>query len=152
LPRATVAPAGTKPTGQAEQFTLQGPLRRRDLIADDPTRQFAAWFADAQTSGRVAHPETACLATAELPSGRVAGRVVYLKEVEAAGSAEAAAAAAAADDAAASSSSSSDPDAGGGDYDDAVGAFVVYTNVGSSRKAADLATNPHAALTFWWEG
>ncbi len=30
------------------------------------------------------------------------------------------------------------------------GAFVLYTNMGTSRKAADLATNPHASLTFWW--
>ncbi|KAI4603101.1 hypothetical protein KJ359_005893 [Pestalotiopsis sp. 9143b] len=30
--------------------------------------------------------------------------------------------------------------------------FVVYSNFGTSRKAADLATNPWASLTFWWEG
>lgn len=29
--------------------------------------------------------------------------------------------------------------------------FVVYSNFGTSRKAADLATNPWASLTFWWE-
>ncbi|OBR09022.1 pyridoxamine 5'-phosphate oxidase [Colletotrichum higginsianum IMI 349063] len=34
---------------------------------------------------------------------------------------------------------------------DARGGFVVYTNLGTSRKAADLATNKHASLTFWWE-
>lgn len=34
---------------------------------------------------------------------------------------------------------------------DASGGFVVYTNLGTSRKAADLATNPHASLVFWWE-
>jgi pyridoxamine 5'-phosphate oxidase len=28
--------------------------------------------------------------------------------------------------------------------------FVIYTNCGTSRKAADLASNPQAALTFWW--
>jgi len=28
--------------------------------------------------------------------------------------------------------------------------FVIYTNTASSRKARDLATNPRAALTFWW--
>ncbi|KAL5379277.1 hypothetical protein DPSP01_008551 [Paraphaeosphaeria sporulosa] len=28
--------------------------------------------------------------------------------------------------------------------------FVVYTNMGTSRKAADMASNPQAALTFWW--
>ncbi|TDZ51835.1 putative pyridoxamine 5'-phosphate oxidase [Colletotrichum trifolii] len=29
--------------------------------------------------------------------------------------------------------------------------FVVYTNLGTSRKAADLASNKHASLVFWWE-
>lgn len=28
--------------------------------------------------------------------------------------------------------------------------FVVYSNWGTSRKASDVASNPHAALTFWW--
>ncbi|KAM3414558.1 hypothetical protein BST61_g9717 [Cercospora zeina] len=28
--------------------------------------------------------------------------------------------------------------------------FVIYSNWGTSRKAADVASNPHAALTFWW--
>ncbi|PSN62149.1 pyridoxamine 5'-phosphate oxidase [Corynespora cassiicola Philippines] len=28
--------------------------------------------------------------------------------------------------------------------------FVVYSNWDTSRKAADVASNPHAALTFWW--
>jgi pyridoxamine 5'-phosphate oxidase len=30
--------------------------------------------------------------------------------------------------------------------------FVVYSNFGTSRKAADLDGNPWASLTFWWEG
>ncbi|KAH8681338.1 hypothetical protein BX600DRAFT_446307 [Xylariales sp. PMI_506] len=30
--------------------------------------------------------------------------------------------------------------------------FVIYSNFGTSRKAADLATNSWASLTFWWEG
>ncbi|KAG5926453.1 hypothetical protein E4U42_003299 [Claviceps africana] len=34
---------------------------------------------------------------------------------------------------------------------DARGGYVVYSNLGTSRKAADLATNPHAALVFHWE-
>lgn len=29
--------------------------------------------------------------------------------------------------------------------------FVVYTNLGTSRKAADIASNPRAALLFFWE-
>lgn len=34
---------------------------------------------------------------------------------------------------------------------DTRGGFVVYSNFGTSRKAADLASNPWASLTFWWE-
>ncbi|KAF4513636.1 hypothetical protein G6O67_000884 [Ophiocordyceps sinensis] len=33
---------------------------------------------------------------------------------------------------------------------DARGGFVVYSNLATSRKAADLASNPHAALAFYW--
>lgn len=28
--------------------------------------------------------------------------------------------------------------------------FVIYSNWGTSRKAADVASNPFASLTFWW--
>lgn len=113
-PSRTVAPAGEEAHGQAEQFT-KAALSRADLDATSPTRQFHAWFAAAQQSGLVAHPETCCLATASLPSGRVSSRMVYLKEL--------------------------DPEG-----------FVIYSNFGTSRKARDLATNPWASLTFWWEG
>ena len=108
-----VAPAGKEAHGQAEQFT-KAALTRADLDATSPVRQFHSWFATAQQSGRVAHPETCCLATASLPSGRVSSRMVYLKELDAKG-------------------------------------FVIYSNFGTSRKARDLATNPWASLTFWWE-
>ncbi|KAI1799855.1 pyridoxamine 5'-phosphate oxidase [Daldinia bambusicola] len=107
------APAGKEAHGQAEQFT-RGVLTRSDLDATSPIRQFHKWFAAAQRSGRVAHPETCCLSTASLPSGRVSSRVVYLKELDAEG-------------------------------------FVIYSNFGTSKKAQDLATNPWASLTFWWE-
>lgn len=30
--------------------------------------------------------------------------------------------------------------------------FVIYSNFGSSRKAADLESSPFASLTFWWKG
>ncbi|CAM1511330.1 Fc.00g088430.m01.CDS01 [Cosmosporella sp. VM-42] len=30
--------------------------------------------------------------------------------------------------------------------------FVIYTNLGTSRKASDIASNPRAALLFFWEG
>ncbi|KAI0863710.1 pyridoxamine 5'-phosphate oxidase [Xylaria cubensis] len=75
------APAGKEEHGQAEQFT-KAALTRADLDATSPIRQFHRWFATAQQSGRVAHPETCCLATASLPSGRVSSRMVYLKELD----------------------------------------------------------------------
>lgn len=28
--------------------------------------------------------------------------------------------------------------------------FVIYSNWDTSRKAADVSSNPYAALTFWW--
>ncbi|KAK7996883.1 Bud site selection protein RAX2 [Apiospora arundinis] len=108
------APAGKEVQGQAEQFK-KGHLTRADLDATSPIRQFHSWFAAAQKSDQVAHPETSTLSTASLPSGRVSARVVYLKELDPKG-------------------------------------FVVYSNFGTSRKAADLVTNPWASLTFWWEG
>ncbi|KAI0482473.1 pyridoxamine 5'-phosphate oxidase [Xylariaceae sp. FL0804] len=107
------APAGASSHGQAAQFTKNA-LTRSDLDAGSPIRQFHAWFGAAQQSAAVAHPETCCLSTASLPSGRVSSRMVYLKELDRRG-------------------------------------FVVYSNFGTSRKAADLATNPWASLTFWWE-
>ncbi|RYP61951.1 hypothetical protein DL769_007492 [Monosporascus sp. CRB-8-3] len=107
------APAGKEAHGQAEQFT-RSVLTRRDLDPESPITQFHSWFGAAQRSGLVAHPETCCLSTASLPSGRVSSRAVYLKELDATG-------------------------------------FVIYSNFGTSRKASDLATNPWASLTFWWE-
>ncbi|KAI2618834.1 pyridoxamine 5'-phosphate oxidase [Hypoxylon sp. NC1633] len=107
------APAGKEAHGQAEQFT-KAVLTRSDLDPTSPVRQFHKWFATAQRSGLVAHPETCCLSTASLPSGRVSSRMVYLKELDAHG-------------------------------------FVIYSNFGTSKKAQDLATNPWASLTFWWE-
>ncbi|EGR51762.1 uncharacterized protein TRIREDRAFT_120195 [Trichoderma reesei QM6a] len=106
------APAGHQPHGQAPQFTLSR-LRRRDLNPDSPIPQFHAWFSLAQRTPSISQPEACTLSTAELPSGRVSSRVVYLKELDAHG-------------------------------------FVMYTNLGTSRKARDLATNPHASLVFYW--
>jgi pyridoxamine 5'-phosphate oxidase len=79
--RATVAPAGKDAQGQAEQFR-KGTLTRADLDPSSPIRQFHKWFDVAQKSGAVAHPETCCLSTASLPSGRVSSRMVYLKELD----------------------------------------------------------------------
>lgn len=116
-----VAPAGSQAHGQAEQFT-RGKLTRDDLHAASPIPQFHAWFEAAQGSGLVPHPEACALSTAELPSGRVSSRMVYLKELEAPRGGK---------------------EGGGG--------FVVYSNMGTSRKAADLASNPRASLLFFWE-
>jgi pyridoxamine 5'-phosphate oxidase len=102
------APGAPRP----QQFR-RGALARADLLPDAHD-QFAAWFAAAAAAG-VPQREACTLSTAELPSGRVSARVVYMQELER-----------------------------------APGGFVVYSNWGSSRKAADVATNPRAALTFWW--
>ncbi|KAG5994783.1 hypothetical protein E4U43_003171 [Claviceps pusilla] len=106
-----VAPAGSSPHGQAEQFTKD--TLSKSQLSPSPTLQFNKWFAEAQAS-HAPQPETCTLSTAELPSGRVSSRVVYLKEL------------------------------------DSKGGYVIYSNFGTSRKAADLATNPHAALVFHW--
>ncbi|PTB70855.1 pyridoxamine 5'-phosphate oxidase [Trichoderma citrinoviride] len=111
-PEQKVAPAGHQPHGQAPQFTLSR-LRRRDLNPHSPIPQFHAWFSLAQRTPSISQPEACTLSTAELPSGRVSSRVVYLKELDSHG-------------------------------------FVMYTNLGTSRKARDLATNPHASLVFYW--
>ena len=84
------------------------------MSASSPAPQFHAWFSEAQATSSIAQPEACTLSTAELPSGRVSSRVVYLKEL------------------------------------DAQGGFVVYSNLETSRKARDLATNPHAALVWYW--
>ncbi|EHK21339.1 uncharacterized protein TRIVIDRAFT_93145 [Trichoderma virens Gv29-8] len=106
------APAGHHPHGQAPQFTLSQ-LHRHDLNPSSPIPQFNAWFSLAQRTPSISQPEACTLSTAQLPSGRVSSRVVYLKELDSHG-------------------------------------FVMYTNLGTSRKAHDLQTNPHASLVFYW--
>lgn len=104
------APGGTNDSLQAEQYT-KGSLEESQLDPN-PFTQFDIWFKHANEE-KVHQPETVTLSTAELPSGRVSARMVYLKEMDDRG-------------------------------------FVIYSNWGTSRKAADVASNPHAALTFWW--
>lgn len=104
------APGGTNASPQAQQYT-KGSLDPSQLDAS-PLTQFDTWFKHA-TANSVHQPETVTLSTAELPSGRVSARMVYLKELDDRG-------------------------------------FVIYSNWGTSRKAADVASNPHASLTFWW--
>lgn len=52
----------------------------RSDIDNDPFTQFNKWFSDPALKGQV--PETVTLSTAELPSGRVSSRMVYLKELD----------------------------------------------------------------------
>lgn len=77
--KAIFAPGGKDGTLQAEQYT-KGSLERSQLD-DDPVKQFNSWFKHAQDNG-VYQPETVTLSTAELPSGRVSARMVYLKELD----------------------------------------------------------------------
>ncbi|PBP24312.1 pyridoxamine 5'-phosphate oxidase [Diplocarpon rosae] len=74
------APANDKTNSQAEQYT-KGALERTDLDDTSPLTQFHSWFTHAQSNG-VYQPETVCLSTASLPSGRVSSRMVYLKELD----------------------------------------------------------------------
>jgi pyridoxamine 5'-phosphate oxidase len=104
------APGGTSDSLQAQQYS-KGSLDLSQLDSN-PLKQFHVWFEHAKSSN-VHQPETVTLSTAELPSGRVSARMVYLKELDGRG-------------------------------------FVIYSNWSTSRKAADVASNPHAALTFWW--
>jgi pyridoxamine 5'-phosphate oxidase len=76
----TVAPADDKTGAQAEQYT-KGSLDESQLDPSSPFNQFNTWFTLAQKSP-VHQPETVCLSTASLPSGRVSARMVYLKELD----------------------------------------------------------------------
>jgi pyridoxamine 5'-phosphate oxidase len=73
------APGGTSTNTQAQQYT-KGSLDISQLDPN-PLTQFDAWFKHAQTSG-VHQPETVTFSTAELPSGKVSARMVYLKELD----------------------------------------------------------------------
>jgi len=108
--RRIFAPGGTNDSQQAQQYT-KGSLDATQLDPN-PLTQFDIWFTHANAE-KVHQPETVTLSTAELPSGRVSARMVYLKELDEKG-------------------------------------WVVYSNWGTSRKAADVKSNPHASLTFWW--
>ncbi|KAK3990120.1 hypothetical protein QBC44DRAFT_75689 [Cladorrhinum sp. PSN332] len=87
------APSGTpvhsgpgSPPGQAAQFLKAerlGGLKRNNLDPASPIIQFNRWFNQAtRPESRVSHPETCTLSTAQLPSGRVSSRVVYMKELD----------------------------------------------------------------------
>jgi len=73
------APGGTNTSLQAQQYT-KGSLTE-DQLDKSPFTQFDTWFKHAQKEN-VHQPETVTLSTAELPSGRVSARMVYLKELD----------------------------------------------------------------------
>ncbi|KAM7204515.1 hypothetical protein V8F33_001479 [Rhypophila sp. PSN 637] len=78
---------GLNTPSQAAQFLKaerEGGLRRNHLNPTSPIAQFHDWFRTATESG-VSHPETCTLSTAQLPSGRVSARMVYMKELDAQG-------------------------------------------------------------------
>jgi pyridoxamine 5'-phosphate oxidase len=100
-------PSQPQQAAQFQSYTLS-----RSQLDSDPFTQFHTWFTSPALQGTV--PETCCLSTAHLPSGRVSSRMVYLKELDNRG-------------------------------------FVIYSNWGTSRKASDIGSNPHASLCFWWK-
>ncbi|KAL2120784.1 hypothetical protein VTJ04DRAFT_4811 [Mycothermus thermophilus] len=91
-PAPQISPEGSPSPapGQTAQFLNQflktehiGGLKRSDLNPSDPIAQFHAWYNEAAALGSgVAHPETCTLSTAQLPSGRVSARIVYMKELD----------------------------------------------------------------------
>ncbi|KAI5290823.1 hypothetical protein KEM54_000347 [Ascosphaera aggregata] len=66
---------------RAHQFTVNPPLTIADFHATNPLHQFNTWFRDDRVAPAEA-PETATLATANIETGRVSARVVYLKELD----------------------------------------------------------------------
>ncbi|KAK4251483.1 hypothetical protein C7999DRAFT_37531 [Corynascus novoguineensis] len=79
-------PTGPSHAGQFLRTEHIGGLKRSDLNPKDPIAQFHAWYREASQPGSgVSHPETCTLSTAQLPSGRVSARMVYLKELDAKG-------------------------------------------------------------------
>lgn len=128
LTHCSVAPAGTEAHGQAEQFTA-GSLHRRDLDPSSPIPQFHAWFTQAQRA-RLSSSSTASSSSSEAAVPHPETCTLSTASLPSGR-------------VSARMVYLKELDASGG--------FVVYTNLGTSRKAADLATNPHASLVFWWE-
>ncbi|MDH6628946.1 pyridoxamine 5'-phosphate oxidase [Streptomyces sp. LBL] len=102
-------PASIDPASMRKQYRAEG-FAETDLAAA-PVEQFARWFQQAATEGRLFEPNAMIVSTADT-EGRPSSRTVLLKH-----------------------------------FDDQ--GFVFYTNY-DSRKARDLAGNPHVALLFPW--
>ncbi|KAL5596716.1 uncharacterized protein BROUX77_006664 [Berkeleyomyces rouxiae] len=129
------APAGdgSQAPGQAAQFTL-GRLARADL-QPTPTAQFHAWF---QACSQPAPHSAAAAPSASTPSTPSTAPAVAHPETCVLSTA------------ALPSGRISSRVVYLKELDGA-GHFVIYSNFGTSRKAADLATNAHVSLVFWWE-
>ncbi|MEV7996148.1 pyridoxamine 5'-phosphate oxidase [Streptomyces sp. NPDC086077] len=102
-------PAAPDPAAMRKHYRAEG-LSESELAAT-PVEQFARWFKQAATEGRLFEPNAMVVSTADA-EGRPSSRTVLLKH-----------------------------------FDDA--GFVFYTNY-DSRKAGDLAGNPHVSLLFPW--
>ncbi|MFG3659298.1 pyridoxamine 5'-phosphate oxidase [Streptomyces sp. NPDC047706] len=102
-------PAAPDPAAMRKHYRAEG-LSETELAAT-PVEQFARWFKQAATEGRLFEPNAMVVSTADA-QGRPSSRTVLLKHFDEAG-------------------------------------FVFYTNY-DSRKARDLAENPHVSLLFPW--
>lgn len=133
----TVAPAGSAQNARADQFLqheTSGGLHRRDLDERSPIAQFHSWFSAAQAyrSPSSSSSSTAAPAESEQKPGIAHPETCTLSTAHLPTGRVSA-----------RMVYLKELDASGG--------FVVYTNLGTSRKAADLATNQWASLVFWWE-
>ncbi|KAK0627129.1 hypothetical protein B0T14DRAFT_493303 [Immersiella caudata] len=117
----TGAPSAPAAPGQAAQF-LKSELYHRDLDPSSPIAQFHVWFTAASQNG-VSHPEACTLSTAQLPSGRVSARMVYMKELDAKGFVIYS------------------------NFETSSKARDLFGSAGGSSTG-----NPWASLVFWWEG
>lgn len=125
-----VAPAGSAQNARADQFLqheTSGGLHRRDLDAHSPIAQFHSWFSAAQ-----AYRLPPSSPDQQQQPGIAHPETCTLSTAHLPSGRVSA-----------RMVYLKELDASGG--------FVVYTNLGTSRKAADLATNAWAGLTFWWE-
>lgn len=118
-----VAPAGSAQNTRADQFTQHtSGLHRRDLDPHSPITQFNTWFAAAQSHrAPTTNLAIAHPETCTLSTAALPSGRVSARMVYL-------------------KELEADP-----------GGFVVYSNFGTSRKAADLASNSWASLVFWWE-
>ncbi|PHH86407.1 hypothetical protein CDD83_10297 [Cordyceps sp. RAO-2017] len=124
------------PFAQAAQFT-RGALARSDLLdVADPLPQFRAWYADAQAAHARFPDEVKVKQVGEVkvkPVGEVKVKQVGKVKVKPVRQAKVKQA----------RQPKVKPELDGS-------GFVIYSNLATSRKAADLAANPRAALVFHW--